>query len=63
MAKTQKRFVVIDKSTTVGAHVVDIVCDRQTRVQYVLFSIGSGGGLSPLLDADGKPLLYDGPLD
>lgn len=64
MAKPEKRFIIIEKSTMIGAHVVDVICDRQTRVEYVSFTVGTGGGsLTPLLDTDGKPLLYDGPLD
>lgn len=64
MPKAPKRFVVIEKATMIGPHVVDVICDRQTRVEYVSFTVGTGGGsLTPLLDAQGKPLLYDGPLD
>ena len=38
-----------------------IIVDTQTGVQYVYNSESmNGGGLTPLLDADGKPLLYRG---
>ncbi len=47
----------------VGAHMTDVLVDCQTRVQYLSVSIGSGGGLTVLVDAEGKPLLYDGDLD
>ncbi|MCI1985822.1 MAG: DUF6440 family protein [Lactobacillus sp.] len=60
MAKAEKRFVAIEKTTTAGAHVVDVFVDRQTRVQYLAVSISGGGGLTVLVDAQGKPLLYDG---
>ena len=32
--------------------------DRETRVQYLHCSEGYGGGLTVLVDAEGKPLLY-----
>ena len=32
--------------------------DRDTGVQYFWHADGYGGGLTPLLDAEGKPLLY-----
>ncbi len=64
MTKKEKRFVVIEKATMIGSHVVEVICDRETRVQYVSFAVGgTGGSLTPLVDAAGKPLLYEGPLD
>ncbi len=63
MVKREKRFVVVEKSAMAGAHVVDVLVDRQTRVQYLSVSISSGGGLTVLVDAAGKPLLYEGDLD
>ena len=32
--------------------------DRETGVQYLWHADGYGGGMTPLLAADGKPLLY-----
>ncbi|WP_461226237.1 DUF6440 family protein [Lacticaseibacillus suihuaensis] len=63
MTKSEKRFVVVEKPAMVGAHMTDVLVDCQTRVQYLSVSIGSGGGLTVLVDAEGKPLLYDGDLD
>ncbi|WP_125578963.1 DUF6440 family protein [Lacticaseibacillus suibinensis] len=63
MAKNEKRFIIVEKPVTAGAHVVDVFVDCQTRVQYLSVSIGSGGGLTVLVDAAGKPLLYEGNLD
>jgi hypothetical protein len=31
--------------------------DRYTGVHYLYFSDGSAGGLTPLLDKDGKPVV------
>ncbi|MDR1605983.1 MAG: DUF6440 family protein [Streptococcaceae bacterium] len=36
---------------------IDIITDKQTGVQYLLATKDGGGGLSPLIDQDGKPLL------
>ncbi len=63
MASEDARFVVIEKQTVGWAHVVEVLVDRDTRVQYLAMNVGSGGGLTVLVDADGKPLLYDEPLD
>ena len=32
--------------------------DTQTGVQYLYHASGNSGGLTVLVDADGKPLLY-----
>lgn len=36
---------------------VSIITDKHTGVQYLIASEGSGGGVTPLIDKDGKPLL------
>lgn len=33
--------------------------DRETKVQYYFLKRGYGAGLTVLVDADGKPLLYE----
>ncbi len=35
-----------------------ILVDKESGVQYLFMQSGTAGGLTPLLDADGKPLLY-----
>lgn len=58
-----KRFVAVHQETT-AAHFIEILVDRQTRVQYLCSTVGvSGGSAIVLVDPDGRPLLYDGPLD
>ena len=37
---------------------IEVFVDRETGVQYLFASHGYSGGLCPLLDVDGKPLLY-----
>lgn len=34
-----------------------ILLDKETGVNYVFHQVGSAGGLTPLLDADGKPVV------
>ncbi|EAD5842796.1 TPA: DUF6440 family protein [Listeria innocua] len=40
-------------------NIMEIWVDKETGVQYVYHLSGYAGGMSPLLDADGKPLLAD----
>lgn len=37
-----------------------IYCDKKTKVMYLVKSVYKGGGITLLVDADGKPLLYEG---
>lgn len=37
-----------------------IYCDKKTKVMYLVKSIYKGGGITLLVDAEGKPLLYEG---
>ena len=34
-----------------------VVVDKETGVNYLFVQRGYGGGLTPLLDADGKPII------
>ena len=34
-----------------------IIIDKETGVNYLYVSRGYGGGLTPLLDSDGKPIV------
>ena len=36
----------------------EIWVDTQTGVQYLIHGAGSGIGMTPLIDPEGKPLLY-----
>ena len=37
--------------------VTEIWLDKETGVQYLFHASGSAGGLTPLLDRDGKPVI------
>ena len=56
--ETEKRFVKISDEGTFGVYVY---YDKQTKVEYAMRNNGHGGtSLSLLVDAEGKPLLYEG---
>ena len=42
---------------------VKIIVDSVTGVQYIWTTGGYCGGMTVLLDADGKPLLYQPPTE
>lgn len=39
---------------------LEIYCDKKTKVMYLVKSVYKGGGITLLVDAEGKPLLYEG---
>ena len=59
MAK-QKRFEVLLNETPNGGMMMatDIIRDTVTGVLYLQLVNGYGGGLTPLLDADGRPIVW-----
>ena len=61
MAK-QKRFEVLLNETPNGGMMMAtvIIRDTVTGVLYLQLVNGYGGGLTPLLDADGKPIVWNG---
>ena len=54
MAKNE-RFKVVYSQGVVD--VVQILVDTETGVNYLFSKDGYGGGLAPLLDKDGKPVI------
>ena len=56
--RAKKRFEVLDSAgnplSGSGVHLV--LRDRETGVQYLFVQVGYAGGLTVLVDADGKPL-------
>lgn len=55
MARKEKRFVVYNES--MGMSSVKIIMDKMTGVHYLYFFDGCSGGLTALLDKDGKPFI------
>lgn len=55
MAKKDERFV---KTYSQGMVTIsEIWVDRETGVNYLFHKDGYGGGLTPLLDRDGRPVV------
>lgn len=53
--KSDKRFEIIHKEGTVSGF--KIIVDKETGVNYIYSWDGYGGGITPLLDKDGKPVV------
>ena len=51
----QKRFVKIYSQGTLD--VTEIFVDRETGVNYIFRASGNAGGLMPLLNRDGTPVV------
>ena len=63
MAK-KRRFVISNKEGALEGTM--IITDSETGVQYLFASAGYAGGLTLLVDKDGKPLLnkeYANPVE
>ena len=62
MAKKETRFIkILEEGGFLGSS--EIWVDTQTGVQYLLHYNGNAAGLTVLVDAEGKPLLYHRTLD
>lgn len=53
MAKVNR----FEKTYTQGFGTIEIWVDRETGVNYLYRCGGYGGGMTPLLDRDGKPVV------
>ena len=60
MAKKEDRFVKVH-SEAMGGRI--ILVDKVTGVNYLFVQSGYAGGLTPLLDRDGKPIITSVPRD
>ena len=52
-----KRFIITYEQGGIINDSVRILVDKETGVNYVFLQSGHAGGLTPLLDADGKPII------
>ena len=50
-----KRFEKIYSQGTL--ELVEILVDKETGVNYLFHTSGNAGGMTPLLDRDGKPVI------
>ena len=60
MAKKEERFVKVH-SEAMGGRM--ILVDKFTGVNYLFVQNGYAGGLTPLLDREGKPIITSVPRD
>ena len=59
MAKKEERFIKVH-SEAMGSRM--ILVDKVTGVNYLFVSSGYAGGLTPLLDREGKPVISPLPV-
>lgn len=55
MGKNDKRFEVIYTQGVID--VIKIMVDKETGINYLFHQDGYAGGLTPLLDREGKPVV------
>ena len=51
------RFDIQEKTTMNLLTETMVIVDKETGVNYLYVGRGYGGGLTPLIDADGKPIV------
>lgn len=57
MAKQEDRFLKIYSQGSGLSSLSEIWVDKRTGVNYLFHACGYAGGLTPLLNADGKPVV------
>lgn len=51
------RFDIKEREGVSFATDAIVIIDKETGVNYLFVHCGYGGGLTPLLDSDGKPII------
>ncbi len=55
---SEKRFEVVhSEGSSLGNGNRKVIVDKETGVNYIFWQTGNAGGLTPLLGADGKPVV------
>lgn len=57
MANKDKRFIVTEKEGGAFTSLIQVIVDKNTGVNYMFVQSGNAGGLTPLLDRDGRPVV------
>lgn len=59
MGKKEERFeaVFTDGSSLKDSGLLQIIVDRETGVNYLIWKSGYAGGITPLLDSEGKVVI------
>ena len=55
--KKEKRFEIVHTESSKAFSGTMILRDKQTGVHYLYVASGYGGGLTALLDSEGKPVM------
>ncbi len=65
MAKKEERFIVskVCGSEWKNSGVQYILVDKETGVNYLFIKSGYGAGITPLIDAEGKPIITHIPKE
>ena len=63
MAKRDGRLIKVVSEGSTWATNREIGVDKTTGVNYLWIASGNAGGLTPLLDANGKPLVTRIPTE
>ncbi len=63
MAKKEKRFIKVSSEGGFSGPACQVLVDRQTGVNYLYASSGYSGGLTPLLNRDGTPIITPVPKE
>ena len=53
----EDRFKIVSEKRLKGHHWIIILKDTVTGVFYLHSQLGTGGGVTPLLGSDGKPII------
>lgn len=53
----KKRFVVLASEGSGFSNAMQEIVDTETGVHYLTWQSGHAGGITPLLGADGKPVI------
>ena len=59
MSKHDNRFIITEKQggSLKDTGLIKVIVDRETGVNYLWHGYGNAGGLTPLLNADGTPVV------
>ena len=57
MGKKEDRFICVYSEVSFTLGVLRVLVDRETGVNYLYHAAGNTGGLTPLLDREGKPVV------
>ncbi len=63
MAKKEKRFIKTYTQGGVADNLMQIWVDKNTGVNYLYSASGYSGGLTPLLNRDGTPVITSIPRE